>query len=931
MAGEKRYTRIPPESTGDRVYMIHTAEINFKNGGVSSGATYGPHNWQIGDMYDIAGFGMVHVHGVYDRENGTGTLSVHYSEADRNENNEPTDNSLISLDGVNVGQVDGTPIDLYIPAQNIMGFDNPEYGWDIDKFGAGLTTFYEGAPQITAMGNLKINDAKLLASYDFSKSNLPNEFVNSREGGSDVSNVWDPVTRAVKLSVGTAAGDRVTQTSNLFHSYEEAVGMLFVMAVRAGDTGKQDVARNWGAFDTTDGFFFQIKGSDDNPGGRTTPTDPVGTGPGSSLRVVHRFTFNGVTKNHEILQKEWNQDTLLGTGGGSNPSGMKIDVTKINTYWIDYQFIGGGRTRWGVFYQGERVVCHEMYHHNGNGVATQNNHPLSNPSRPMCFAQANYGASSPSASEFYAFGSAVFVEGITDPLKTAQQVSIDYQSKLFGSPELKPYWRTKQTRNGSSSFFPALLKTGSYNSQSSTQYAFSLSPKQFLLNPDGTEGDENHTVYQPLIFQINAHDIATTSKEVMEARAFYGCTMRGVEYKDNLPSTPTVQYEADGDHLGHIVEIGRFVIDGIGQFSFSELSDNFQYGTVRNTSDQDLARQLQPLTEFISTDDKYSTGISRVKIKIGPHPIYGVNRHSFSDKQPVVIREVDGDQDVATVLGTTYTGNTAGGSGYASSDKVDNPADWYFLSYVSLDEAWLYNSQADIDDDRLTRVLSVDDCANLQLGDKLTVTSTGATAFIMKVVCATAGAIAATAMSGATKYQIVTVGNTDFTAVGATINQPGEIFTASGAGTGTGTVVAISGTTGNVAICGRSSANTNYYNGVNLAFTTDGGGAGNITAITTNSSVEGLEPDELAKDYWTSINAIEYNTDLGMGADVDLTNTTGPTYTGLALYGNPTVRATWTFMNKWLDDPIEDEDGDASEVKPNTRTNWNIFWRERKQ
>ena len=107
MAGEKRFTRIPPESTGDRVYMIHTAEINFKNGGVSQTATYGNHTWKVGERYDIVGFGSVHLHGVYDRENGTGTISVHYSQADKLENNVPNNDALISLDGVNVGQVDG--------------------------------------------------------------------------------------------------------------------------------------------------------------------------------------------------------------------------------------------------------------------------------------------------------------------------------------------------------------------------------------------------------------------------------------------------------------------------------------------------------------------------------------------------------------------------------------------------------------------------------------------------------------------------------------------------------------------------------------------------------------------------------------------------------------------------------------------------------
>ena len=47
---------------------------------------------------------------------------------------------------------------------------------------------------------------------------------------------------------------------------------------------------------------------------------------------------------------------------------------------------------------------------------------------------------------------------------------------------------------------------------------------------------------------------------------------------------------------------------------------------------------------------------------------------------------------------------------------------------------------------------------------------------------------AATALVAGTTYQILTVGDTDFTLVGASSNTVGVIFTATGAGTGTGTV-----------------------------------------------------------------------------------------------------------------------------------------------
>ena len=45
--------------------------------------------------------------------------------------------------------------DMYIPAQNVMGYDNPEYGWNIDRFGSGQMTFAEGQPQLGRIWKVK--------------------------------------------------------------------------------------------------------------------------------------------------------------------------------------------------------------------------------------------------------------------------------------------------------------------------------------------------------------------------------------------------------------------------------------------------------------------------------------------------------------------------------------------------------------------------------------------------------------------------------------------------------------------------------------------------------------------------------------------------------------------------------------------------------
>jgi len=929
MAGEKTYLRVPPDSTGKRVKVIHTAQLFYNNAVVENYA------WDIGEFYFanmIIGIESpsktpFHVHGHVPLSSTSGILEIHFNKTAKYKNAAFVIGAdIIDEDGVTkIAEIQDVE-EVYINAQNIMGYDNPEYGWDIDRFGAGKTTFSEGPPQITGTGALRVNDGALLASYDFSKSALSNEFTQSVEGGADASNEWDSSTRGVALTVGTTPGDRVTHSSNLYHSFEDGGSNLYIMAARSGDAGKQNVIRLWGAFDPFDGYLFQINGSDDNPG--NTMMGAVTPGPGTALRIVHRYSVGGSVVNHAILQKDWNKDTLLGTSGATNPSGMELDVTKINAYCIDYQYIGGGRTRWGVYYNGERIVCHEMYHGNGaEGVMTQNHNPLANPSRPICWAMTNT-ASTGSVSQFFAYGGSVIAEQKSDPLKSAQQVSLDFNGKIWGRPHLQPYWRTKQTRSGSTNW-PALLRTGTYSSASSTQYVGTMSPQQFLLN-----GDENHTVYQPLTFQLSNHRIRDNAPRVAEIRAFYGCVMRGYELEDERPSVPTVDLDVEGDHLAHVIEIGRFVVNGNDSFEFDKFSDNFQYGTVKNTSDQSIARYLQPIDAFTASNDRYGTGVNRVMIEVGKHPLYGdfglSDRHFFWDKQPIVLRQDGGGTDIQSAFSTatTNTIKITGGAGYGSLDRVDNPADWYFLSYIDRSRAWLYNSQADIDDDRLARTIDVDDCNNLQIGTTLTVTSgpaAGATCGIMKIDV-TGTAILAEEMIGGVQYQVITVADTDYTRVGATINAPGEIFTATGQALGgLGTVVAVSGNPGTLVICGRgletaaganatvSALDTGLTTG---AFTTDTGGAGNITGSGTST---------IAKDYWTSLKALQWDTDLGLDAAEDL----GPDL--ISLYGNPPPRAAWTFMIHWLENENEDEDGDSGPVEENSITNWNIFWRERLQ
>ena len=164
MSGEKRYTRIPPESTGDRVYMIHTAEIEYNGKAALDTARGTVHEWKIGTRYDIGGaFGTVHVHGVYEKTADTGILAVHYNKTAKFENTTPEAAATISLDGDQKASV-VEAYDVYIPANHIMGYDNPEYGLDVDITGSAKIRFAEGLPQLDAWGKLRVSGATQLLS-----------------------------------------------------------------------------------------------------------------------------------------------------------------------------------------------------------------------------------------------------------------------------------------------------------------------------------------------------------------------------------------------------------------------------------------------------------------------------------------------------------------------------------------------------------------------------------------------------------------------------------------------------------------------------------------------------------------------------------------------------------------------------------------------
>tara|TARA_R110000824_G_scaffold15193_2_gene64006 strand:+ start:5582 stop:7849 length:2268 start_codon:yes stop_codon:yes gene_type:complete len=606
MSGNKLFTQIPPSSTGNRISLKHQAILQYK--GLSTSFTVNETYTTLDALSNVV---TLRVDEDYVLSGTTGYLTVQYDADSIFFSQEPViNNNILDSAGGIVAQVAAAAQDLYTNRNTIAGGSNLEYTADVDVFGALSTRFTEGAPQISANGELRSRNDFVLAKYIFQDSKLPQQFSNTIVGVSG-SVAFENEIKSVKLQVGTAAGELVTHTSNFYHTFTPGATTLFKMATRVGDAGQAGTIRNWGAFDNEDGFFFQLSGSD--------------------FSVVHRYNFNGNGPlDHKDAQSIWNGDRADGSGGQFNPSGMNLDVTKVNSYWVDYQWIGGGQTRFGAYYQGERITFHTMYQSNGqDGPMTQYTNPLRNPARPVCWSMVNTQATG-TDSELYALGAAVFSDIDTFALGASRRYDT------------------------TSPYIPA--------NSTSTRYAFSLRPSLNLPN-----GDYNRSYYLPARLQVAAYNPADDAEVKAEVRIFAGCVLRGENYESLAGEGSNVDIDDSGQHLSHQVEIGRYQTFGAGGvFPLQDLVSSIADGAIKNNSEPGRAIAYQSITSI--------TNANPAQVKVGPNPLNGLNRWVYQDRQQLHVRSATGDAGTALNGNSYYISFVDGDEGwlYTSLDGLEN-------------------------------------------------------------------------------------------------------------------------------------------------------------------------------------------------------------------------------------------------------------------
>jgi len=280
--------------------------------------------------------------------------------------------------------------------------------------------------------------------------------------------------------------------------------------------------------------------------------------------VVVRSSATGTTVDTFISQSDFNGDTVDGTG----LSRMDFNRTYDNIYWIDIQWLGGGRVRFGTYDKGQRVVMHEYY---GGNVGI---YPLSQTtSLPVCMSIKNTsGTGGPS--DIRSWCQAVYTE-----------TTLDVQE--FGLPSI----------TGVSATITGSFPVGEYF------HIASLTPKLYLSG-----SNFNRNLYFPTSVDIRAWDATTGDDVLLDTEIYYNPVVTGRVLEDTEHFS-TVDRDQTGTFIGGNIQSGKKYLRGGGTYQLTENYVNIN-GAFKNNSEDggSITSTFTNITNAATASATFETG-----------------------------------------------------------------------------------------------------------------------------------------------------------------------------------------------------------------------------------------------------------------------------------------------------------------------------------
>lgn len=252
--------------------------------------------------------------------------------------------------------------------------------------------FVDG-PAIDAFSRLRVSSPFNIFDSKQIFDNAPLFWDDQEASGADTTSVYSQDAARSRLGVAeTTAGKRVRQTFMRFNYHPGKSQLVYMTGVLgAGGVG---IIQEIGMLDDENGIFFR------NDEG--------------IVNVVVRSNVSGSVVDTAVAQSAWNLDTVDGAG----PSGITIDWSKVQIFFLDYEWLSAGRVRIGLRINGIEIIVHEFDH--ANVIATAF---MSTPNLPLRYSIENDGTGAASTLDHIC--TTVISEGGAEDLGTVRQAGSD--------------------------------------------------------------------------------------------------------------------------------------------------------------------------------------------------------------------------------------------------------------------------------------------------------------------------------------------------------------------------------------------------------------------------------------------------------------------------------------------------------------------------
>lgn len=197
-----------------------------------------------------------------------------------------------------------------------------------------------GGTNLDAFGRLRVSNP--LTLFDSSHRYADNNLWATNIVGTAAA-TFNANEGLVDLTVGTAENDEIIRETIKVFSYQPGKSLLVMNTFVLGPA-KAYLRQRVGYFGPANGIYFEREGTD--------------------VYMVERSSVTGVVTNTRVAQADWNQDTLDGSGTSSNPSGLTLDSSKAQIFYMDIEWLGLGTVRTGFIINGVFVPVHNFDHAN---------------------------------------------------------------------------------------------------------------------------------------------------------------------------------------------------------------------------------------------------------------------------------------------------------------------------------------------------------------------------------------------------------------------------------------------------------------------------------------------------------------------------------------------------------------------------------------